>query len=190
LKVKCRNVLVNFGGSDPTKETVKVLDMIESTGSLFAEIQFTIVSGAANENQAYIESRCKALSNVNYINYAHNMAELLNSSDIAIGAGGISMLERAYIGIPSLVICIAKNQEQPIFEGERQGILVNLGHSSNVSADHIAVELKKLASSYEARDKMRSACFQIMGQAFESDIKRIVFKTINACEKRELRRMD
>ena len=40
-----------------------------------------------------------------------NLAKLMVNSDIAIGAGGVTTLERMCVGLPSIVISIAENQE-------------------------------------------------------------------------------
>jgi spore coat polysaccharide biosynthesis predicted glycosyltransferase SpsG len=36
---------------------------------------------------------------------------LMRNSDLAIGAGGVNMIERLYLGLPSLIIRVASNQK-------------------------------------------------------------------------------
>ena len=67
-------------------------------------------------------SECQTLSNLKklcqkYKNFSlhldtKNMAELMLKADVCIGASGMSMWERCCMGIPSLTITIAKNQQK------------------------------------------------------------------------------
>jgi len=40
----------------------------------------------------------------------HNMAELMTTCDLAIGAGGSTTWERCSLGVPSILVSLAKNQ--------------------------------------------------------------------------------
>lgn len=167
IRENCRQVLVSFGGSDPTKETIKVLDMIEANRVLFSNIVFTVIAGAANANAAVIQSRCRSLPNVKFIPSVSNMAEYLSNTDLVIGAGGISLIERACLGTPSLVICVASNQEESILEGERRGILINLGKRKDVSIEHIAQKLQEVMFDFQLRLQISSRCQELMSPLLE-----------------------
>ena len=48
--------------------------------------------------------------------YIEDMAGAMSQADLCIGAGGISSMERAVLGLPSLVLLLADNQ----FESSQQ----------------------------------------------------------------------
>lgn len=52
------------------------------------------------------------------------MAELIAAADIGIGAGGSSTWERAALGLPSLALILADNQQPLAFELDRRGAAV------------------------------------------------------------------
>ena len=68
--------------------------------------------GDLNKNYKKIYKIAKNFKNVK-IYYAlknNDLIKLMANSDLAIGAGGINLIERIYYNIPSIVISIAKNQ--------------------------------------------------------------------------------
>lgn len=103
-----KNILIFFGGSDLTNETMKALQALEAlqrTG-----IQVNVVVGASNKNKESIEAYCLQHEHIHYFCQVNNMAELINEADLAIGAGGTTTWERCFLGLPSIVIAIAENQ--------------------------------------------------------------------------------
>jgi len=166
----CRHVLISFGGSDPTSETLKVLDAIEFNRISFMDIAFTVVAGPANPKATSIQERCNSLPNVTYLSSISNMAELLNETDLAIGAGGISIWERAFMGVPSLVISVASNQIEAVLEGAHKGLLVYVGNSENVGPNDIAIALSDIISDSEMRKNMSYACREMMHKLIYGEI--------------------
>ena len=69
-----------------------------------------IVCGTSNLDKNKIKDLCASYKNLIFYESVSNIAELMASCDVAIGAGGTTQWERACIGIPSLVFSIADNQ--------------------------------------------------------------------------------
>jgi UDP-2,4-diacetamido-2,4,6-trideoxy-beta-L-altropyranose hydrolase len=143
-RIDCRHVLVNFGGSDPTNEIDKVLHCIEDTKNDFKLIHFHLIAGPANPNQSELEKRCSYLTNVTFYREYKSMAKLLTKIDLCIGAGGISLWERCFMGVPSIVITVADNQIESVREAEKHGLIWNLGDSSRVDSQMISELLKQI----------------------------------------------
>jgi UDP-2,4-diacetamido-2,4,6-trideoxy-beta-L-altropyranose hydrolase len=142
-------VLVNFGGSDPTGETFKVLDALAQTGfdaGQAPRIHAHVVAGPANPRLAELADRCRALPNVTLYPEVKEMARFLADMDVAIGAGGVSLWERSFMGVPSAVIAVAGNQVPSAVEAARRGMIWYLGQSADVSAADIAGLLRNLAA--------------------------------------------
>lgn len=120
-----------FGGSDPTNETGKALQALESfpAGSFKADV----VAGGLNQNIPELKSRCESLGYSLHVGGA-NMASLYANADLALGAPGTSSWERACAGIPSLIVAIAENQERIGEALAEAGCAFYLGISREVKA--------------------------------------------------------
>jgi UDP-2,4-diacetamido-2,4,6-trideoxy-beta-L-altropyranose hydrolase len=129
-----RRLVLYFGGSDPTNETVKALSALETFPRGCFDVD--VVTGALNPNQAEVESRCRSLG---YRQHASaDMASLYAAADFALGASGTSSWERMCVGVPSIVVAVAENQE-PIGEMLNEaGCAFYLGKSCNVTSDDYA----------------------------------------------------
>ncbi|MCF2944111.1 UDP-2,4-diacetamido-2,4,6-trideoxy-beta-L-altropyranose hydrolase [Paenibacillus tarimensis] len=143
IRTLCRNVLINFGGSDPTGEILKVLKSIHDK-VLFADITFHVIAGPANSRSPQIEQYCSNMPNVVYYEQYKNMAEMLSGIDLVIGAGGISLWERCYMGVPSIVISVADNQVETVRAAESHALCWYLGLSKEVTEEDIYNLLKDI----------------------------------------------
>lgn len=74
------------------------------------DIAVYVVVGAANPGKDRIREICSTMSNMHYHCQVNNIAQLMVRADLAIGAGGSTMLERCYLGLPSITVVIADNQ--------------------------------------------------------------------------------
>lgn len=111
-KAEVNSVLISFGGSDPTKETNKLLDIISLPD--YDEIYFYIVVGACNSDFSTIKSRVVNKKNIEVLFQISNMAEILNKVDFCIGAAGVSNWERVFLGVPSFSVSVADNQKSKL----------------------------------------------------------------------------
>lgn len=130
VRKRCGRVLVNFGGSDPTNELAKMLPVVLS--EVGKRLEFILVAGPANPLKEKLRGLFSVIPHVQFYE-EHNMAELLSWADIAIGAGGISMWERCFMGVPAMVISVADNQIATIAEAANCGLIWDLGPSESVN---------------------------------------------------------
>lgn len=112
-----KNILVNFGGGDKRNYCGKLLEIIRNNKSKFNEFEFTFLLGKNNHNSLKAIDSSSGLSNCKVLNYSNSMAELMIQCDLFIGAAGSTTLERAYLGVPSLVTIIAENQNKTALDG-------------------------------------------------------------------------
>ncbi|NEX59662.1 UDP-2,4-diacetamido-2,4,6-trideoxy-beta-L-altropyranose hydrolase [Noviherbaspirillum galbum] len=131
-----RRIFVFFGGIDADNETGKALLAIAHAGS--PEVAVDVVIGRANPHAAALEAQCADLPGAILYRQVDNIAELMARADLAIGAGGGAMLERCCLGLPSLLISVAANQEPGSEAAARSGNALYLGRSADVSVDLIA----------------------------------------------------
>jgi UDP-2,4-diacetamido-2,4,6-trideoxy-beta-L-altropyranose hydrolase len=119
-----KKLLVFFGSSDLGNVTNKVLNALDDP--LFSCLKIVVVVGNANPHSVEISNKCKKLSASLHIQ-SSEMPELIFSSDLALGATGISTWERSCLGLPAIVVNIADNQKDIAQEANDLGILKLLG---------------------------------------------------------------
>ncbi|MCM3338752.1 UDP-2,4-diacetamido-2,4,6-trideoxy-beta-L-altropyranose hydrolase [Paenibacillus sp. MER TA 81-3] len=141
-KKRCRNVFINFGGSDPTNETIKFLRTLKLHIEEFREVSFSVVAGPSNSCQLEIKELCNHFPNVIYYPESKEIPEMLLNSDLAIGAGGVSLWERSFMGVPSIVIAVADNQIEAIKEAERLGMVWYIGVSNEECSKKVLTNLR------------------------------------------------
>lgn len=136
------DVIVAFGLSDSRNAT---LPAMRAARSAFPNSRIGVVIGPAFKFLCEVSQEADALACTVHVAPA-DYVERCAAADLAIGAGGVSALERACLGLPSVVVQIAENQRQGVAELVRRGAIIFAGETSNL-ADGWPPELLELASS-------------------------------------------
>jgi UDP-2,4-diacetamido-2,4,6-trideoxy-beta-L-altropyranose hydrolase len=130
-----RRILIFFGGVDRTNETSKAIEAV-----MFAAeqgIAIDVIIGASNPYASDIEAMTAVLPTGRLRRQVDNMAELMTQADLAIGAGGTTTWERAYLGLPSITVVVAENQAESTRSLDEAGAVWNLGNCTQVGVDDI-----------------------------------------------------
>lgn len=123
-------LLIFMGGTDPTNETIKVLQALRMVNNKFSHVD--VVVGNGNLNGGKIREICHA--NGYYFHQQINyMASLMKQADFSIGAGGSTTWERCYVGLPSSSTIVAGNQISATETAENLGVAWNLGWHEDVT---------------------------------------------------------
>lgn len=130
-----KRILVFFGGSDMTNETSKALKALRLLNR--PDMAADVVIGVNNPFRREIETAASAMSRVACYFQIANMAELMDSSDLYIGAAGTTTWERCCMGLPSLVMPVAENQVRATEDMARHKLLHYIGVSANVSSEDV-----------------------------------------------------
>ena len=130
-----KEVFVFFGSSDPSNETFKVAKLLHR----FNKLNFNILIGKLNKNYKKISKYCGTKKNIKTFYNLNNdeVIRLMKRNDFSIGSGGINLTERLFIGLPSIVISIAKNQEKAVKELKARKLIYYLGSCKKVSSELI-----------------------------------------------------
>lgn len=112
--------LVMFGGSDILDLTGQFISALKNL-QWSHDIPVLLVTGAAYPN-AEVVKHC--LSNtklpVTYRHNVENMAEVMGNSRVALSAAGSTLFELAVMGVPTISLIVADNQEQMAWEMRRR----------------------------------------------------------------------
>lgn len=156
-----RRILVFFGGVDGTQQTEKVLATIRQLRQ--PEIKWDIVVGEQNPRAKVIELLCDELVNTNFHSQIANMAELMASADLAVGAGGGASWERCALGLPTILISTADNQLKTADALEQIGAAMNLGKSGDVTVKMLTEIIRHMLRSPERLRCMSRNAFNVSG---------------------------
>ncbi len=104
-----RRLLVFFGGVDADNLTGSLLDALPP---LLAghDVAVDVVLGAASPHAATVRQCCDRLPWATFYHQTEDMARLMTSADLAIGAAGTAVWERCCLGLPAIVVPLAENQ--------------------------------------------------------------------------------
>lgn len=138
-------LLVFFGGSDPTNETVKTLQAISCCDNNW---HVDVIVGASNPNIEEIKRLCERFGYCLHIQVS-NIATFMLKADFAVGAGGSTTWERCFMALPSLTIVVADNQREITEAVASYGATVLLGESASVKSEDIKDALLTLANDPE-----------------------------------------
>lgn len=107
---RLRHILITMGGVDADNVTGSVLRALQSI-DIPTLAQVTVVLGKNAPWRNAIMAQAKRLSVPTSVRSGvDNMAELMTSCDLAIGAGGSTTWERCALGVPSILAILAENQ--------------------------------------------------------------------------------
>lgn len=115
-----RRVLVFFGGMDIDNYTSHAIEALAQLG--MPGVHVDVVIGAQHPLRQQIEKECAQRGFDCHVQ-TDRMAELMAIADLAIGAGGAATWERCCLGLPTLALCTADNQQKQLIDAAQQGLL-------------------------------------------------------------------
>ena len=140
-------VFIFFGGSDLYNLTERSLSAlcIDELNSIFVDI----VIGPSYVHYESLRLLAERRGRTIIHTQIPHLATLMAAADIAIGAGGVTNWERICVGVPSIIISVAENQELIAQILHQKGIVNYLGRYDRVSVDAIFFALKsEINNSY------------------------------------------
>ena len=106
-----RRLLITMGGVDKDNATGQVLAALQSC-NLPADLRVTVVMGPHAPWLAQVQAQAAQMPwHTEVLVGVNNMAQLMAQSDLAIGAAGSTSWERCCLGLPTIQVVLAQNQE-------------------------------------------------------------------------------
>lgn len=144
---KLKRLLIALGGVDKDNATGQVLDALISC-PLPEGLDITVVMGPHAPWLQHVQAQALQMPwATQVLAGVSNMAQLMADSDMAIGAAGGTAWERCCLGLPSLILVLANNQQAGAIA------LQSLGAGLAVNG---VEEIKNLLRSILARGAMNS----------------------------------
>jgi spore coat polysaccharide biosynthesis predicted glycosyltransferase SpsG len=144
------HMLTSFGASDPGDATGLALAAL---GLARLDVRIVVALGSQAPHLAAVRRRAEALG-AELIVDAPDLVEQLARSDLALGAGGVGLLERMAAGVPSLSFALAGNQQLQLSGAAAKGATRYLGAAAEASAEALSTAIVELAGDRPAREAM------------------------------------
>jgi len=147
------NVLVMFGGTDPSNLTKKIYNLAIKLNEVYPNISFNFITGSgykSDENDVYtIEEK-----NILVLNDVKRVSDYMKNADLAFTSQGRTVFELASLGIPSIVLAQNEREQLHTFAQMQNGFL-NLGLGKDISVETIETTFKWLVETEQIRYEMR-----------------------------------
>lgn len=155
-----RHLLITMGGVDKDNATGRVLCALQSS-ELPANCRITVVMGATAPWLTEVRQQAEQMPwPVDVRVNVGDMAQLMADSDLAIGAAGSTSWERCCLGLPTVLVVLADNQQQ-VARGLEQAGAVNVLQGPQMITEHLPQALASLVSSSDFRADMSLAAQRI-----------------------------
>jgi UDP-2,4-diacetamido-2,4,6-trideoxy-beta-L-altropyranose hydrolase len=148
--------LISLGATDPHDMTSVAIDAFRCSG---LALQLDIILGADAPHIARVAKEAENFANGEATVHVEvgDPASIVRHADIAIGAGGVSSLERCCLGVPSLIVSLADNQMGNALGIAKAGAAVFVGKMTDIDKSLLASELRNLAGDDNRRRAMTAS---------------------------------
>lgn len=156
---KVRHVLVAFGAVDSANATCRVLEALSGAkggGTI------TVALGDHAPHLEAVATIADSMEGTRLVVGENEMTGLYQSCDMAIGAGGVSMLERMCLGLPSIIVTTSDKQAGQVALAENSGAVIHAGHVDSLDQAAIGKRVSELASDTDCRDRMRKKGMELV----------------------------
>jgi len=137
-------VLVFVGGSDPHNLTERYLNALSAPG--FQDIQVDVVIGKNHPAPKAISALVSQRGAVRLYSGLPTLAALMVRADLMLGAGGATNWERMCLGLTSIVVSVAHNQDEINRELADQAFIHFLGKAEAAAISDIQTALLSILS--------------------------------------------
>lgn len=148
---RAQRLLISLGASDLGQLTNRI---VSATAGLPMQID-VVLGGSASRQGPILSSLASRLGlSVNIHVDVSDMAALMSSADIAIGAGGSTSWERCCLGLPSLIIVLADNQRNIAASLDHAGAALDLGKIEDLDDQKLTGAVRTLYRDERLRSAM------------------------------------
>lgn len=152
IKEEVKSIIILQGGADTYCYTHKIIDSLNTVDFKFKI--HVVIGPSFNCWTKLNKSINKSKKSIILYQNVEKMVSLMKKSDVAITAGGNTLLELAFLGIPSIIVCAEKFEVETASLMQKSGYGKNLGFGGDISNYHISSNLNKIINNFELRKKM------------------------------------
>ena len=106
-------------------------------------------------------------------------------NQVAVTAGGNTMLELLSLGIPSIVICAEKHEVEAAKLIQKKGIAINLGYNPILNEEKISDTVLTLLDNFKLRKKLTMKSRKVIDTKGIERISNLILNNYNLIKKTE-----
>ena len=145
-------ILVTMGGVDRTGATFKVMEALTPLGG---RVEKEIITGAGFlHGERLARAKTQADDSFTFAENVADLGESLSAADLAISAGGNTLVECACAGTPAMVLGEDDHENRLGMEFARLGAALHLGAGANTGVERISEMVSGLVDDEAARKRM------------------------------------
>lgn len=176
LKKADIRILITMGGADEHNVALMAMKAVEASAY---PIRTTVVCGKLNPHHEQLAQFAKeAAKPFDILRYSDDMAGLMREADIAITAAGATTIETLFMGLPSLVVTIADNQEKIADALQEKALALTLGRYDKIDASAFGEGLRRLIEEDGFREQTGEKAAALFKQDGVSSMIREVRKSL------------
>jgi UDP-2,4-diacetamido-2,4,6-trideoxy-beta-L-altropyranose hydrolase len=150
-----RNVLVTMGGSDPSGASTTAVTAVRSA---LPTARIEVVLGPLYPGEPVRGPGIHLHRSIG----DEAMAQLMMDADIAIGAGGTTSWERCALGLPTVILRIARNQDAIARRLDAAGAAVDAGPVEQLDVAALSGLIRQLADDRSRRQAMSDRAWDLV----------------------------
>jgi UDP-2,4-diacetamido-2,4,6-trideoxy-beta-L-altropyranose hydrolase len=102
------------------------------------------------------------------------MAKLIAEADMAIGGAGSATWERCAMGLPSIIMVLAENQNIAAKDLHSAGVVINLGDARLITKTDLTLTIGKLLVDGQLRTDLSNASLQLVSISKQNELVEII----------------
>lgn len=170
-----KEVLIIFGGTDPSDLTYKVFNAIKLLPPNNYQYTFILGMGYQRTDELTLVAEQSGL-NIKIVKNVKRMTEYMKKADIAISSQGRTMFELASMAVPTILLAQNEREREHTFGCLENGFL-NLGLGKKVKENTIKETLQWLFNSSQIRKQMKEQMLKLDLKNGMDRVKKIILDT-------------
>ncbi len=153
FSAECRNVMIIFGGADPSDLTGRLYEICQKLHDITPETEFHFITGFAYEKKDRIKDIPE--KNIFIHNDVKRVSLFMKKADLAVTSQGRTIYELASMGVPAIVLAQNEREAQHVFAGIQNGF-INLGLGKHADDKTVIQTMRWLIETPNVRKEMRN----------------------------------
>ena len=172
FKQQTPNILCVMGGSDPSGTIIPIADALCKL-----TLEFTATIVCTPHWQTEVEKKLSHDSRVTIVQPTNEIGHLYSQADLVVSAAGSSAWEICTLGIPSLLIAVADNQQLPLTQIREAKLALTLDRLST-EKDIFVQEIKESVELLIQDELLREALSRNSLKHFDGEGKKRVVQAL------------
>jgi len=151
-------LLITLGACEPKNITGQLLEAVEHS-NINNKIEIDVILGSYSPFAQDLRERTSSWTRtVNIHEHVSDIATMMAKADVSIGAAGGTSMERCCLGLPSILLKLAENQQSNITALSQYGAAIDLGSPEDICRERLGAALDDLCTNAVKRREMSRAC--------------------------------